>query len=159
MICDKDPTFRRSFLNPFLGTNDRATTATFQDILEVGKESVCNCRLFAEVLRMDALRFFPQMHLDRITCLFRIECFVLTLSLSYCIAEPTIISLECGIVGNLLRAIIRLADVASSQFPNFPFAFFISVFNLFTTTKRESIEGPILFICFKDQSTCYRSSK
>ena len=87
MICDKDPTFRRSFLNPFLGTNDRATTATFQDILEVGKESVCNCRLFAEVLRMDALRFFPQMHLDRITCLFRIECFVLTLSLSYCIAE------------------------------------------------------------------------
>lgn len=37
MICDKDPTFRRSFLNPFLGTNDRAATATFQEIMEVSE--------------------------------------------------------------------------------------------------------------------------
>ena len=88
---------------------------------------------------------------DRMFC---IDSFVILLN-----SGTTIISLECGIVGNLLRTIIWLADVASSQFPNFPFAFFVSVFNLFTTTKRESIEGPILFICFKDQSTCYRSSK
>ena len=36
---------------------------------------------------MGPLRFFLQMRLDRTTCLSRIECFVLTLSLSYYIAE------------------------------------------------------------------------
>lgn len=67
VICTKDPTFRREFLNPFLGPGDPSSTLSFSDILQYLRANSING--YTQVIDVDNTNHFnysiPEQLLSR----------------------------------------------------------------------------------------------
>lgn len=74
VICTKDPTFRREFLNPFLGPGDSNSNLSFSDILQYLRSNSVNG--YTQVMDVDSTNHFnysiPEQLLSRYLIVYMI---------------------------------------------------------------------------------------